>query len=181
MINKNWLMCIALVVLVAIVGIFIYTQSSKHDKSPKIVTQRELQNSNALSKAIHVKEPVARQIQTKIERVNTPTATFYVQGSNLATATKNTEQAIKNNSPSLPKVAVEKSDRTLVTQNDNLNKVDVYKINLNKAHQIKAGVTVMDNKAYPTVGYQAGRIEALAHFDGSSVKGGTVLYTVAKW
>ena len=65
--------------------------------------------------------------------------------------------------------------------NANEQKVDIYKINLNKGHKIKAGVTVLDSKAYETIGYQAGKVEVLAHFDGQHFEGGSVLYTVKEW
>lgn len=35
--------------------------------------------------------------------------------------------------------------------------------------------------ALMTVGYEQGRFEALAHFDGSHYKGTTVMYNVAEW
>ena len=60
-------------------------------------------------------------------------------------------------------------------------KVDVYKINLRKDHRIKAGASVIDGKALMTIGYEQGRFEALAHFDGARYKGVTVMYTVAEW
>ena len=60
-------------------------------------------------------------------------------------------------------------------------KVDVYKINLRKDHRVKAGMSVMDGKALMSIGYEQGRFEALAHFDGSRYKGATVMYNVAEW
>ena len=87
--------------------------------------------------------------------------------------------------------AREKSDRTVVTpiikDKDGKDlpseeqKVDVYKINLRKDHRIKVGVSVIDGKALMTVGYEQGRLEALAHFDGSRYKGATVMYNIAEW
>ena len=32
-----------------------------------------------------------------------------------------------------------------------------------------------------TVGYEQGRFEALAHFDGQHYKGATVMYNVVEW
>ena len=110
-----------------------------------------------------------------------PVATYYVQAPTVEQAAKQTQQAIKHEDPALPKAATEKSDRTAVVANTDKQKVDVYKINLNKAHKIKAGVTVLDSKAYETIGYQAGKVEALAHFDGQHFEGGSVLYTVKEW
>ena len=78
-------------------------------------------------------------------------------------------------------MATEKSDRTAVVANTDEQKVDVYKINLNKVHKIKAGVTLIDNKAYETIGYQAGKFEVLTHFNGQHLEGGSVLYTVKEW
>jgi len=60
-------------------------------------------------------------------------------------------------------------------------KVDVYKINLNKAHKIKAGVTQIDTQTYWTAGVQLGRWEGLVHGQSTKVKGGSVMYTVAEW
>ena len=42
-------------------------------------------------------------------------------------------------------------------------------------------MTVLDSKAYETIGYQAGKVEVLAHFDGQHFEGGSVLYTVKAW
>ena len=57
----------------------------------------------------------------------------------------------------------------------------MYKINLRKDHRIKAGTSVIDGKALMSIGYEQGRFEALAHFDGSRYKGATVMYNVAEW
>ena len=40
---------------------------------------------------------------------------------------------------------------------------------------------MIDGKALVTVGYEQGRFEALAHFDGGKYKGATVMYNVAEW
>ena len=87
--------------------------------------------------------------------------------------------------------AREKTDRTVVTPiikdkdghdlPPDQQKVDVYKINLRKDHRIKAGASVIDGKALMTVGYEQGRFEALAHFDGSHYKGATVTYNIIEW
>ena len=71
-------------------------------------------------------------------------------------------------------------DSKLLVRAD-VKEVDVSKINLNKGHKIKAGVTLIDNKAYETIGYQAGKVEVLTHFNGQHLEGGSVLYTVKEW
>lgn len=60
-------------------------------------------------------------------------------------------------------------------------KVDVYKMDLRKDRSIKAGVTTVDSTAYETIGYEQGRMEALAHFNGTNFKGATVMYNVIEW
>ena len=101
------------------------------------------------------------------------------------------EWQIREDSPTLPMAAREKSDRTVVTPivkdkdgqalPPDQQKVDVYKINLRKDHRIKAGATMIDGKALMTVGYEQGRFESLAHFDGARCRGATLMYNVAEW
>ena len=92
-----------------------------------------------------------------------------------------TEQAIRNNDSQIPIAARAKSDRTVVTVDEEKQKVDVYKINLRNNHKIKAGGTYIDGKPYLSIGYQAGRIEGIVHTDGTGVRGGTVMYTIKEW
>ncbi|WP_251455178.1 hypothetical protein [Veillonella intestinalis] len=169
---------IAVVLIVLVVG---YKQSGDKQQ-PKIVTTDTINNTYALSKAINVTPATAVQIHREIQHVKEPVVSYYVQAPDVMTASKQTQQAINNKSESLPVAVTAKSDRTVVTPNEKQQKVDVYKINLNKAHKIKAGVTVIDDKTYATVGYQAGRIDSMVHFkpDGK-IKGATMLYTVAQW
>ena len=101
------------------------------------------------------------------------------------------ERQIKEDSPSLPRAAREKTDRTIVTPitqdkdgaplSPEEQKIDVYKVNLRKDRRIKAGASVIDGKALMSVGYEQGRFEALAHFDGGRYKGVTVMYNVIEW
>ena len=101
------------------------------------------------------------------------------------------ERQIRTDDATLPMAAREKSDRTVVTPiikykdgqdlPSDQQKVDVYKINLRKDRRIKAGASVIDGKALATIGYEQGRFEALAHFDGARCRGATVMYNVAEW
>ena len=101
------------------------------------------------------------------------------------------ERQIRTDDAALPMAAREKTDRTVVTpiikDKDGKDlpadqqKVDVYKINLNKAHKIKAGVTQIDTQTYWTAGVQIGRWEGLVHGQAGKVKGGSVMYNVAEW
>ena len=149
-------------------------------EKPVVVTQQQAKSPTELSKAIHVTEQQAQEVISIKERTQ-PVATYYTQAPTVEKAAEQVKKDIAHSNPNLPKVATEKSDRTAVVANTEEQKVDVYKINLNKEHKIKAGVTVIDKKMYETIGYQAGRVEMLGHFEGTQFKGGSVLYTVKAW
>lgn len=149
-------------------------------EKPVVVTQQQAKSPKELSKAIHVTEQQAQEVISIKERTQ-PVATYYTQAPTVEKAAEKVKRDIEHSNPNLPKVATEKSDRTAVVANTDEQKVDVYKINLNKEHKIKAGVTVIDKKMYETIGYQAGRVEMLGHFEGTQFQGGSVLYTVKAW
>ena len=149
-------------------------------EKPVVITQQQSKSPKELAKAIHVTEQQAKEVISIKERTQ-PVATYYTQAPTVEKAAEKVKQDIEHSNPNLPKAATEKSDRTAVVANTEEQKVDVYKINLNKEHKIKAGVTVIDKKMYETIGYQAGRVEMLGHFEGTQFKGGSVLYTVKAW
>lgn len=142
-------------------------------------------DKNSVKKDLHVTDKEAAQIVTKIERIHDgttrPNVSYYVTAPNLTTAADKTEQAIRKNDSQIPKAARAKSDRTVVTVDEEKQKVDVYKINLRNNHKIKAGGTYIDGKPYLSIGYQAGRVEGIVHTDGTGVRGGTVMYTIKEW
>lgn len=149
-------------------------------EKPVVITQQQAKSPKELSKAIHVTEQQAQEVISIKERTQ-PVATYYTQAPTVEKAAEKVKKDIAHSNPNLPKAATDKSDRTAVVANTDEQKVDVYKINLNKEHKIKAGVTVIDKKIYETIGYQAGRVEMLGHFEGTQFKGGSVLYTVKAW
>lgn len=142
-------------------------------------------DKNSVKKSLRVADKEAAEIITKIERIHdgktAPNVSYYVTAPNLNAAADKTEQAIRNNDSQIPSAARAKSDRTVVTVDDERQKVDVYKINLRNNHKIKAGGTYIDGKSYLSIGYQAGRVEGIIHTDGTGVRGGTLLYTIKEW
>lgn len=142
-------------------------------------------DKNSVKKDLHVSDREASEIVTKIERIHDgttrPNVSYYVTAPNLTTAADKTEQAIRKNDSQIPKAARAKSDRTVVTVDDERQKVDVYKINLRNNHKIKAGGTYIDGKPYLSIGYQAGRVEGIVHTDGTGVRGCTLMYTLKEW
>ena len=195
--HKTALLAILLVLLVGIayaIGRSTAEEQSATEK-PAIMTQEETQDTEALRNQLDISRANAQALQQRLSEAQTgqraPTTTYYVSAPTVERAAQVVERQIREDSPTLPRAAREKSDRTVVTpitqDKDGKDlpaeqqKVDVYKINLRKDHRIKAGASVIDGKALMSVGYEQGRFEALAHFDGSRYKGVTVMYNVAEW
>ena len=160
-----------------------------HVKQPSKSTTRmqfsDTTDKNSVKRQLRTSDREATEIVTKIERIHdgktAPNVSYYVTAPNLTTAADKTEQAIRKNDSQIPLAARAKSDRTVVTVDEERQKVDVYKINLRNNHKIKAGGTYIDGKPYLSIGYQAGRIEGIVHTDGTGVQGGSLLYTIKEW
>ena len=164
-------------------------------EKPAVMTQEQTQDKEALRAQLDISRANAQALQKRLAEAQAgqraPIVTYHVTAPTVERAAQVVERQIREDSPTLPRAAREKSDRTVVTpitkDKDGKDlpaeeqKVDVYKINLRKDHRIKAGASVIDGKALMTVGYEQGRFEALAHFEGGKYKGATVMYNVAEW
>lgn len=176
--HKTLLIGVILIIL-AIVGVSIY--NSHQVEKPVLLKQEQVKDPVKLANAIHITKDEAQQVISIKERTQ-PVATYYTQASTVEQAAENVKKDIAHSNPNLPKAATEKSDRTAVVANTEEQKVDVYKIKLDKPHSILAGVTVMTNgEVYETVGYEDKRFEGLAHFKGSEFKGASALVKVVRW
>ena len=164
-------------------------------EKPAVMTQEQTQDKAALRAQLDISRANANALQQRLAEVQAgqraPTVTYHVSAPTVEQAAQVVERQIREDSPTLPRAAREKADRTVVTpitkDKDGKDlpptdqKVDVYKINLRKDHRIKVGASVIDGKALMSIGYEQGRFEALAHFDGGRYKGATVMYNVAEW
>ena len=168
-----------ILIILAIVGVSIY--NSYQVEKPVLLKQEQVKDPVKLANAIHITKAEAQQVISIKERTQ-PVATYYTQASTVEQAAENVKKDIAHSNPNLPKAATEKSDRTAVVANTEEQKVDVYKIKLDKPHSILAGVTVMTNgEVYEAVGYEDKRFEGLAHFKGSEFKGASALVKVVRW
>lgn len=166
-------------------GIYFVVHHAKQPSDEPVRMQfSDTEDKNSVKKDLRVTDKEAAEIVTKIERIHdgktVPNVSYYVTAPNLNAADK-TEQAIRKNDSQIPSAARAKSDRTVVTVDEEKQKVDVYKINLRNNHKVKAGGTYIDGKPYLSIGYQAGRVEGIIHTDGTGVQGGTVMYTIKEW
>ena len=172
-----------------------YAGHEAEQGKPAVMTQEETQDAKKLKDRLDISTANAAALEKRITAIQAgrraPSATYYVTAPTVERAATVVERQIREDSPTLPMAVREKTDRTAVTQivkdkegkdlPADQQKVDVYKINLRKDHRIKAGATMIDGKAMMTAGYEQGRFEALAHFDGARCRGATVMYNVAEW
>ena len=188
------ILCILLVCIAYAVGRHSASEQTAAEK-PAVMTQEQTQDAAALRAQLDISHANAQALQKRLteaqEGQRAPSVTYYVTAPTVERAAQQVERQIKEDAPTLPRAAREKSDRTVVTPITkdadgkdlpaNQQKVDVYKINLRKDHRIKAGASVIDGKALMSIGYEHGRLEALAHFEGQHYKGATVMYNIAEW
>ena len=172
-----------------------YAGHEAAEEKPALMTQEETQDARKLKDRLDISAANANALEKRITAIQSgqraPSTTYYVTAPTVERAATVVERQIRTDDAALPMAAREKTDRTVVTPitkdkdgkdlPPDQQKVDVYKINLNKAHKIKAGASVIDGKALMTVGYEQGRFEALAHFDGARCRGATLMYNVAEW
>ena len=188
------ILCLLLVGIASAAGWHSAPEQTATEK-PAVMTQEETQSTAALRAQLDISRANVNTLQKRLTEVQAeqraPTVTYHVSAPTVERAAQVVEKEIREDSPTLPQAVREKSDRTVVTPivkdadgkdlPNEEQKVDVYKINLRKDHRIKAGASVIDGKALMTIGYEQGRFEALAHFDGGRYKGATVMYNVAEW
>ena len=193
--HKTALLAILLILLLLILCISFSREKQTATEKPAVMTQEQTQDTAALRAQLDISHVNAQALQKQLAEAQVgqraPSTTYYVSAPTVERAAQIVERQIREDDLTLPRAAREKTDRTVVTpivkDTDGKDlpptdqKVDVYKINLRKDHRIKAGASVIDGKALMTVGYEQGRFEALAHFDGSRYKGTTVMYNVAEW
>ena len=193
--HKAALLALLLILPLLILGIVFSRKEQTATEKPAVMTQEETQDVKALREQLDISRANANALQKRLTEAQAgqraPSTTYYVTAPTVERAAQVVERQIREDAPTLPRAAREKSDRTVVTpitqDKDGKDlppadqKVDVYKINLRKDHRIKAGASVIDGKALMSIGYEQGRFEALAHFDGSRYKGATVMYNVAEW
>ena len=200
----NWIkehkIVVLAVLLVVIIGIaYVVGRQSvgkqTEQQKPAVVTQDQTQDAKALQQQLDISRANAEALRQQLATVQAgqraPAATYYVTAPTVERAATIVERQIKADDPALPMAARERTDRTVVTPitkdkdgkelPPDKQRVDVYKVNLRKDHRIKAGATMVDGKAYSTIGYEQGRFEALVHFDGTKPHGASVMYNVVEW
>ena len=133
------------------------TQKAEEQYRQAVVLQQEqLEQSQELGKTLHISQMNAKELQAAYDELKAkpPVASFTVNAPSLEVATEQVVERINKHDATLPPAALEKTDRTAVVKNDTAYKVDVLKINLDKAWEISAGVGNHRGDAYIPVGVQ---------------------------
>ena len=169
-----------------IIGGLIYGCSREKKEEPKVMDYQQTTDPAAVQKKLDVSQGTAREITREIYHVQKsdapPAITYYVQAPDIDSGAKQVASDIQAGKTEVPAVATEKSDRTIVTANEDKQKVDVYKISLAKAHKIKVGAMTAGGKGYVGAGYQAGRWTGMIYTrSGRKIEAGSISYTVAEW
>ena len=183
---KFWL-SILLAIVFFVTGLIVYMHhEEKRVTEPITVRYEDSTNSEKMKKALGVDAVTSREITRQIERIHDddarPVVTYTVKAPTIEAAAAETAKSIEQKDTRLPKQAVEKTDRTVITSDPNKQTVDVYKINLRNNHKIKVGVLQADGKTYGGAGYQAGRWEGMVYTrDGRQIDAGSIMYTIKQW
>ncbi len=182
---KKVLIGAGVVVVLIIGGILVYNHFQ--DSGTPVQMQYEgTTKPEELKKTLDIDTGTSVELASKIKDTQTgnvaPNVTYYVTAPTVQQAADDTTKAIKEGATTLPTAALEKTDRTVVTADEDQQKVDVYKINLRNNHKIKAGMLYVEgDKPYLGLGYQAGRVEAMVYGNMDGKKSAAVNYTLKEW
>ena len=192
-IKNNWKKLLVGILLISLIGAAVYYFYQKQQtmesalQEAKILTEQQVNDMNVLQNELQISKQNAELLAKTVNKAQTnqiqPVAHITVQAPTIKQASADIVERINKKDDTLPPVALEKTDRTIVApQPENTEyQVGVYKINLRKDHRVKIGATVLDDKIYETVGYEQNRFEALVHLQGKDLKGATVTWTAAQW
>ena len=131
-------------------------QAEEKYRQAVVLQQEQLEQAQALSKALHISQMNAKELQAAYDALKDkpPVASFTVSAPSLEVATEQVAERINKQDATLPPAALEKTDRTAVVKNDNEYKVDVLKINLDKSWELSTGVGSHQGDVYLPIGLQ---------------------------
>ena len=158
--KNKWVVILITLCLLMLVGFFCLWQNTKKAedtyRQAVVLQQEQLEQTQALSKALHISQINAKELQTTYDELKAkpPVASFTVSTPTLELAAAQVAERINKQDATLPPETLEKTDRTAVVKNDTEYKVDVLKINLDKAWEVSAGVGSHRGDAYIPIGLQ---------------------------
>ena len=150
---------IAIILIFSTLGYMAYRigKISEHQeelKKPTVLTPEQARDKNYLENKLEMRKSDADSVAKEIVKAQTnqtpPSTTVVVQAPNPTKATEIVRERIEKQDPTMPKEALEKTDRTIVAEQPNNNeyKVGVYKIKTYKDWAIGVGVGTLDGNTY---------------------------------
>jgi len=125
---------VILIILAAWFGWQHYSNTDAKLRQATVLTEKQAEEVKSLQEQLKISQGNAAALQAAYEQEkNKPATTFYVKAPSLPAAAEQVQERINNNDQTLPPMALEDSDRTVVVANETEHKVDVLKINLDKA------------------------------------------------
>lgn len=175
-----------IIIICVAVGYKYYTDKQNELEKAKIFNEQQINDVEALKQELKINQTQAKFLSDELKKAQEnkiqPVTHITVQVPDIDTAVDAVADKINNKDTSLPPEVLEKTDKTVVApqpQNKDYP-IGVYKINLEKQHQIKAGSTVINNKPYWSIGYQQNKMEIILHGQ-HKIDGVTAIYTIKKW
>ena len=158
--QNKWVLILAVFFLLISAMLFWFwqrTQKAEEQYRQAVVLQQEqLEQAQELGKALHISQMNAKELQAAYDALKDkpPVASFTVSAPSIEVAAEQVAERINKQDTTLPSAALEKADRTAVVKNDTDYKVDVQKINLDKAWELSAGLGSHRGDAYIPLGVQ---------------------------
>ena len=161
MFNKNkWMMLLVVSFLIICAILYWFWQRTQQAENQcrhaLVLKKEELEQEQILRRALNISQMNAKELQVAYDALKTepPATNFTVNAPSLEVASKQVVERINKQDTTLPPGILEKTDRTAVVKNDTEYKVDVLKINLDKAWEVSAGVGSHRGDSYIPVGVQ---------------------------
>ena len=134
---------ILLTVILCVIGAYYY---GLHNSKPVIMSPADVQNPIAVADKLNVSPNVATQIVKEIQTVvqKEPVVTYQVQAPSTQKAAEVVQKQIETNTTP---VKLPSADKTIVTPQE--QKVDVYRINLDRKWEVGAGAIYKDRTFSP--------------------------------
>ena len=161
MFNKNkWMMLLVVSFLIICTILYWFWQRTQQAENQcrhaLVLKKEELEQEQVLRRALNISQMNAKELQVAYDALKTepPATNFTVNAPSLEVASKQVVERINKQDTTLPPGILEKTDRTAVVKNDTEYKVDVLKINLDKAWELSAGVGSHRGDAYIPLGVQ---------------------------
>lgn len=184
--RKKVLIIVGACLICLIAGMIYGCHREQKAAQPTVMPYQDTTDPVEAADQLKLSDDSARAVTKEIYRIQqtqpTPQVTYYVQAPDLTSGAEAVAKEIKEDEPSVPAEAREKTDRTVVTADHDHQKVDVYKVNLRKPHKVKVGAMTTGDKTYIGAGYQYGRWEGMLYTrTGRKVEAGSITYTVKEW